>query len=187
MEGIDPALLPDVDLSGIIASGAEILTAPPEPPTAVAEWEEGNSVTRPLAPNPLTVGETRRWLEQAWAGKERDSWYDLLGLRPGASTVTVQRSAEDWEKRLRRLSEDPALPHAECQRAGRMADVVALAARHLADPAVADSYDLAVRSGKFRTVAELVAELEQPTATSTAAGAAGSSRGWFSWLRGGKG
>jgi hypothetical protein len=186
VEGIDPALLPDIDLNGIIASGSEAPIAPPEPPTAVAEWDEGNSVTRPIVPNPVIFGETRRWLEQAWGRKEQDSWYDLLGLRPGASKATVQRCAEDWEKRLRQLSADPALPQAECQRAGRLADVVALAARRLADPAMADSYDQAVRSGKFRTVAELMAELEQPQTPPASASAAGSSGGWFSWLRGGR-
>ena len=141
LAGIDPALLPDLDPHALCLG----LRAP--------------------APAPVVAEKPAPDVHAAWSlvdrvQKERHeaTWFDLLGVRPGASTITLKRAAAELLATLQPLLDSPGLRPEQRHKVGAVAAAIERARDNLVDDAGCDAYMELLRRGGAPRVAELLGE-----------------------------
>jgi hypothetical protein len=144
LAGLDPGLLPDLDLAGL--------------GQAARRDAEAARFAGPPAGTPL--GRATHVLLERFHARHVDTWYDLLGERPSASMPSLSRAAESRLAEWRAVADNPGADAQLRWRADVMCKAVELAHTRLSIEADRDAYDQLVRRGGAPRVADLIAELE---------------------------
>ena len=149
LAGIDPALLPDLDPHALCLGLRAPEPVRPAPPPVAA----------PPAPTAASVaGEHAAWTLVDRVQKERHdaTWFDLLGVRPGASAATLKRAAAELLTALAPLRARTDLRPDQRARVEAVAQAIARARDNLVDDAGCDAYMELLRRGGAPRVAELM-------------------------------
>lgn len=146
LDGIDPQLLPDVDL---VAIGQD------------ARRSEEARRTQGPAPD-SELGKAAHEVLERYHARATDSWYDLMGVRRSASPAGLNRAVDEriaaWAAVTDHPGNDPELR----RRASLMVQAVRMARERLRDEGDRDAYDQLVRRGGAPTAGDLVSEAEAP-------------------------
>jgi len=137
--------------------------------------EYGGWAVRRDRPNPLFASETATAeaptapvqpadpvIDRAtslWENRHNSDLYDLLGVRPYASTASVARAANDLMRDLTRLAEDSRRPEGTRTIARNLLAAAQIARSTLSDDGRRTDYDADRKAGRSPTVAKLLAGL----------------------------
>lgn len=168
LDGIDPQLIPDLDLLALGRLHAGPAEVRPQP-VVVTEEEE---------PAPAFDSEAWRLLEVLYRERHTASWFDLFGLRPGASPASIRRACEDLLPAWRVFVDHPNLDHGARERAAMMVRAVELARVHLQDEGNQDAYAELLRRGGAPRLVDLLSPGADPARLTADSGS-----GIFAWLR----
>ena len=146
LDGIDPTLLPDLDL---LAIGQDARRA-----------VEAQQVSGPAPDSPHGIAAHQ--LLERYHARHSDSWYDLLGVRPSVSPASLQRAADQRIAAWSAVADHPGVGGDLRRKAGRMVQAVQLAAERLVPESDRDAYDQLLQRGGAPRVADLIAEAEAP-------------------------
>ncbi len=94
-----------------------------------------------------------------WDSRQTLDLYDLLDVRPYASTASVARSAREVKQRFSRVSEDPATPESTRAIARNLLAAALLAEATLTDEGRRTDYDARRKSGRGPSIADLVGQI----------------------------
>ncbi len=94
-----------------------------------------------------------------WESRVERDLYDLLGVRPYASTASVNRSSNDVMRRFSRIAEDATHPESTRTIARNLLAAARLAQATLTDEGRRNDYDAERKMGKGTTIANLVGQL----------------------------
>jgi hypothetical protein len=117
--------------------------------------------TSPITPSvsPKSSDADVERLLALWEFRTERDLYDLLGVRPYASTASVNRSSQDVMRRMSRVAEDPAQPESTRTIARNLLAAARLAQATLTDEGRRNDYDADRKVGNGATVASLVGQL----------------------------
>ena len=146
LEGIDPTLLPDLDLLAIIQDAVRAV--------------EAQQVQGPAPDSP--TGQAAHKLLERYHARHADSWYDLIGVRSSVSPSSLKRAAQERTAAWGAVADHPGVPADLRRKALRMVQAVELAVVRLEPEADRDAYDQLLRRGGAPRVADLIAEAEAP-------------------------
>lgn len=94
-----------------------------------------------------------------WESRHDRDLYDLLGVRPYASTASVSRSARDVMRRFTRIVEDASQPETTRTIARNLLAAARLAQATLTDDGRRTDYDAERKAGRGPSIADLVGQL----------------------------
>lgn len=135
---------------------AERGPTPPSPPETSAQSALNLSLA---APPQGPVPAPRRSLHERWQRRHKDDLYELLGVRPYASTGSVERAAKERLAEWQPVESDPGATPDERRVAAALCAAVAAARRTLTDEARREDYDRERKSGAAPSVAGLLQRL----------------------------
>jgi hypothetical protein len=116
----------------------------------------------PTVVKPTTVKSSNTDVERVlglWESRSDRDLYDLLGVRPYASTATIARSSHNVLLRFTRIAEDPAQPETTRTIARNLLAAARLAQAILTDEGRRNDYDADRKAGQSPTIADLVGQL----------------------------
>jgi len=124
-------------------------------------WSSPASAPTPAAPAraPKAADADTERVLALWDARQERDLYDLLGVRPYASTASVARSARDVMRRFSRITEDSRTPETTRTIARNLLAAARLAEATLTDEGRRTDYDAERKAGRGPTIADLVGQL----------------------------
>jgi len=98
-------------------------------------------------------------INSLWEARQTKDLYDLLGVRPYASTASVTRAAKAIKRRFTQVIEDSSAPETTRAIARNLLAASLLAEATLTDEGRRNDYDARRKTGKGLSVADLVGQL----------------------------
>lgn len=111
------------------------------------------------APPPRAPNSDLERVLALWEHRADRDLYDLLGVRPYASTASVNRSSHDVIRRMSRIAEDTAQPESTRTIARNLLAAARLAQATLTDEGRRNDYDAERKTGSGASIADLVGQL----------------------------